>query len=72
MATTPTFAELQIVKLTQDVEADEAVIPRGTEGTVVHVFKHPNEAYLVEVADENGKTLAMVTALPEQIEVRAT
>lgn len=49
------------------VAFEDGSIAAGTVGTVVHVFTHPSEAYLVEFANGRGETLAIVTATPNQI-----
>jgi hypothetical protein len=59
------FAEFDVVVTTVGFQSEE--IPPGRVGTVVHVFSQPSESYLVEFANEAGETLAMVTALPNQI-----
>ncbi len=57
-----------------DLDAVVAMVPfkdqgvrSGQIGTIVHSFTHPSEAYLVEFANDRGETLAMVTAMPDQI-----
>lgn len=51
------------------VPFEDGVIGAGSVGTVVHVFDKPSEAYLVEFANDDGETLAIVTAIPGQIAV---
>ncbi len=60
-----TFADLEVVFAR--VGFPEDGIRAGQAGTVVHVFTEPSEAYLVEFANENGETLAMVTAEPQAL-----
>jgi hypothetical protein len=43
----------------------------GTIGTIVHVVEQPTVAYVVEVADRQGRTQALVTLRPDQIEIVA-
>lgn len=61
--------ELDVVQTLVDVPArdDEAAIARGSVGTVVAIATRPSLAYLVEFADEDGRTLAMPWMLPEQL-----
>jgi Domain of unknown function (DUF4926) len=42
-------------------------LPAGTQGVVVLVFDTPRLAYEIEVSDEDGQCIAMLTALPEQL-----
>ena len=44
--------ELDIVELTEDLP--EFGVRRGERGTVVEVFDHPEEAYIIEFIDEGG------------------
>lgn len=60
-----TFNELDVVVALSDFQADGVI--SGQVGTIVHIFTHPSEAYLVEFSNENGETIAMVTAMPSQI-----
>jgi hypothetical protein len=60
-----TFSDLDVV--VSLVPFENGAIGVGTVGTVVHVFTVPSEAYLVEFANDRGETVAMVTALPNQI-----
>lgn len=59
------FSDLDVVVALAAFPQDG--VAAGQVGTVVHVFRQPCEAYLVEFANEQGETLAMVTALPSQI-----
>jgi hypothetical protein len=59
------FSDLDVV--VSLVAFEDGSIAAGTVGTVVHVFTRPSEAYLVEFANERGETVAMVTALPDQV-----
>ena len=61
------FKELQVVKTLINFPNDGISV--GEIGTVVHCFTKPNEAYLVEFADKKGRTTAMITALPEHLEL---
>ncbi|HRP77294.1 MAG TPA: DUF4926 domain-containing protein [Rhodocyclaceae bacterium] len=60
-----TFSDLEVV-VARFGFPDEG-IPAGQVGTVVHVFRAPTEAYLVEFANMNGETIAMVTAESQQL-----
>lgn len=55
-----------IVRLRGDHAAER--VPAGTTGTVVHVVKQPLVTYVVEVADRQGRTHALLTVTPDQIE----
>ncbi len=70
------FSELDSVVLMQDIPAkpdgfsvgvSDGVIRAGAIGVIVHVHTYPDEAYMVEFADNFGQTTAMPTLLPEQI-----
>jgi hypothetical protein len=60
-----TFADLELV--VPLIGFPEEGIREGQVGTVVHVFTDPSEAYLVEFANENGETIAMVTSEPRKL-----
>lgn len=51
------------------VDLPEQGITRGMVGTIVHVFEQPQRAYEVEFTDEQGRTLAEWSLLPEQVEL---
>lgn len=59
-------ALLDVVRLTRDVP--EEGLRRGDRGTVVEVFESPEEAYEVEFTDAHGRTTALVTLLPHDLE----
>ena len=61
------FTDLDVV-ITLSAFPDNG-IRAGQIGTVVHAFTNPNEAYLIEFANDNGETLALVTAMPSQIAI---
>ncbi|MDR1033154.1 MAG: DUF4926 domain-containing protein [Bifidobacteriaceae bacterium] len=42
--------------------------PTGSVGTIVCAFTNPNEAYMVEFANEYGETLDLPIYLPEELE----
>lgn len=44
-------------------------LPAGSEGTVVEIFENPSHAYLLEFADADGETQAMVVVGPEDVEL---
>ena len=60
-----TFSDLEVVVARFGLP-DEG-IQAGQVGTVVHVFREPTYAYLVEFANMNGETSAMVTAESQQL-----
>lgn len=41
----------------------------GDIGAIVMVFDNPNEAYEVEVMDEEGRTKTQCTLLPNELEL---
>ncbi len=55
-----------VIKLTIDLP--EHSLKKGAAGTVVMDFSKPQEAYLIEFVDAEGRTCAEVTMLPNQIE----
>jgi hypothetical protein len=58
--------ELNIVELTEDLP--EFGLHRGEQGTVVHVFDDPEEAYILEFIYESGATSTLAYGVkPEQI-----
>ena len=63
MTRTATHKELDEVKAPADVE--EAGVHAGDRGVVVEVFERPEPAVLVEFADEEGQTKALVAYSPD-------
>jgi hypothetical protein len=57
--------ELDVVRLTNDIATEGLV--SGELGTILMVFKG-GEAYLVEFSDDQGRTRAMPTLKPNEIE----
>ncbi|WOO38221.1 DUF4926 domain-containing protein [Anaerocolumna sp. AGMB13020] len=60
------FKECDTVKIMKD--CDEG-IKKGEIGVVIMVFEKPNEAYEVEVLDEEGYVKTQCTLLPEELEL---
>ena len=58
------FEELEIVELTHDIK--EHKLKEGDTGTVVLVYKK-GKAYEVEFVASNGRTIALLTLMPEDI-----
>jgi hypothetical protein len=58
-----------VVKLVSDRPEDS--LAAGSVGTIVHVFDKPDLAYEVEFADANGRTLALVTLRPDQLQLHS-
>jgi hypothetical protein len=56
---------LDRVALVSDLPAEG--LSAGRTGTIVYVFDRPRPAYEVEFVAEDGRTIAMVTLLPEQV-----
>ncbi len=50
------------------VDIPEENLRAGALGTIVHIFHEPNLAFEVEFADDQGRTLAMLPLMPDQIE----
>ncbi|AKK06784.1 hypothetical protein CMUST_12390 [Corynebacterium mustelae] len=65
------FNLFQTVRLTTDIPADESIDPpepalsAGTTGTVVDLLD--GTAYLVEFADDQGRTIALPALTEDQI-----
>ena len=53
--------ELDVVRLKEDFKS----IPAGTNGTIV--LEYDGHCYEVEFVDDEGRTVAMPSLLPEQI-----
>lgn len=60
------FKELDTVKILRKHDENVKI---GDIGVVVMVFDNPNEAYEVEVIDEEGFTKAQCTLLPDELEL---
>ena len=63
MTRTATHKELDEIRAPADVE--EVGVRAGDRGVVVEVFEHPEPAVLVEFADEEGQTKALVAYSPD-------
>jgi hypothetical protein len=61
-----TYSELDVVRLARDIP--EKGLRKGMVGTIVLVLERPDRAYEVEVADNQGRTVAQVTVTAEQLE----
>lgn len=61
-----TFKEFDVVRLLTKVS--ECAVDVGAVGTVVCVLVSPSEAYEVEFVDSSGRTVAICTLGPDQIE----
>lgn len=61
--------ELDMIETLEEVRDGGSIIPKGSVGTVVMVYTRPNLAYEVEFANDQGRTLALVTLLPGQVRV---
>lgn len=57
--------EFEVVVLVDDLP--EEGLTRGTAGTIVLIHEKPNLAYMVEFIDDEGRTIALPSLLPEQI-----
>lgn len=63
MTHTATHKELEEIKAPADLF--EGGIAAGDRGVVVEVFEHPEAAVLVEYADDEGRTKALVVYSPD-------
>lgn len=61
----PDYQEGDVVVLQQDLP--EEGLHHGMTGTVVMRFDTPSVAYETEFCDEDGRTVAQLALLPEQI-----
>lgn len=57
--------EFETVVLAEDLP-DEG-LTKGMLGAIVLIHEKPNLAYMVEFVDDEGRTIAMLSLLPEQI-----
>ena len=58
------FKEYDVVRIKKDYKN----IKKGSIGVIVMVFDNPNEAYEVEVVDEDGNVVEECALLPDYIE----
>lgn len=58
------FEELEVVELTHDIR--EHNLTKGKRGTIVEVYKD-GEAYEVEFVAPSGRTIALLTLMPDDI-----
>jgi hypothetical protein len=61
-----TLKELDGVKVAVDIP--EMKLKKGAMGTIVHIHEKPNLAYMVEFSDKLGRTNALYSLLPEQLQ----
>lgn len=68
---------LQVVTLKRDVhsrahpgETEEVNLPAGARGTVVEVYR-AGAGYEVEFTGDDGRTIALITLRPEDIQLAA-
>ncbi|MFP5974332.1 DUF4926 domain-containing protein [Enterobacter mori] len=57
--------EFEVVVLAEDLP-DEG-LTKGMIGAIVFIHEKPHLAYMVEFVDDEGRTVAMPSLLPEQI-----
>jgi hypothetical protein len=55
-----------VVRMCHDHPAEH--VAAGTVGTVVHVAQPPAASYVVEIADRQGRTRALVSVTPDEVE----
>lgn len=58
--------ELDVIKLAVDIP--EEGLKKGMVGAIVMIFTQPYEAYMVEFCDNEGRTIAMPTLKPDQLQ----
>lgn len=63
MSRATTYGYLEVVHAPEDIEGTD--IRAGDRGTVVEVFERPESAVLVEYADSEGCTRALVFYSPD-------
>ena len=61
------FEEHDVVRLVRPLP--EHGLPAGGTGAVVHVYDNPSEAYEVEFVEPDGNTIALVTVVPDELEL---
>jgi Domain of unknown function (DUF4926) len=59
--------ELDVVRVKRALPS--AGIAAGSEGTIVHAFPQPEAAFLVEFADQDGRTLATEVLRSDELEL---
>jgi hypothetical protein len=57
--------EFEVVVLAEDLP--DVGLTKGMVGAIVLIHEKPNMAYMVEFVDDQGRTIAMPSLLPEQI-----
>ena len=60
------FKEYEVVKIL--IDSNEGV-KKGDIGVILMVFESPQEAYEVEIVDEDGNHKGLCTLLPNEIEL---
>lgn len=59
------FEELEVVELTRNIK--KGSLEKGERGTIVEIYKD-GEAYEIEFVTPDGKTKALLTLMPEDIQ----
>jgi len=67
-----TFNELDIVRLAHPISSDGHTFPVGTSGTIVHLYQADRPVYMMEIADDQGRTLAFLDVTEQDIELVQT
>ena len=60
------FKEYELVKILKNTQED---IKIGDIGVIIMVFDNPNEAYEVEIVNDEGNVYAQGTFLPDELEL---
>ena len=60
------FKELEVIELTHDIK--EYALKAGDHGTIVEIYQN-GKAYEVEFVASNGRAIALLTLMPDDIRV---
>lgn len=61
------YKTLDVVFLIEDI--NHLKIKKGDSGTIVEIYKEPNECYEIEFVNDKGETIDIITLLPKQIKL---
>src|SRR5579859_5278668 len=67
-----TYDELDVVKLKRPIPDENRTFPAGTIGTLVHLYQADRPVYMMEIADNQGRTLALLDVTEQDIELVQT
>lgn len=63
------FGAFDGVKLTHEMSGEGRTFPAGSEGAIVHSYASEPPAYIIEMMDEQGRTLALLDVTADDIEL---